>query len=418
MPSIGTMIRVWSGIPTALRLLKVNRKKKTNEKIRIVFICQLGHLWGCHQTIYEAALEDEMVEPYILAVPEYWEDAVDTGAAEYLEGLGYPVIRAFDTESRKFYDLQSLNPDYVFLPRPYDHYLPEQYRGDALSKYTKVCYLCYGYTCEDDHMIETCFTKYFTTNCYMIFPENDSTRAFSYTQHPISARLGIRHIIQTPFPRFDLMNRYKNVEAKHWLKPREDVNKRVIWTPRWTLTEELGASSFFKYKEFMFDFAAKHVDSEFLLRPHPLAFDNFLKTGKMTAEEIDAYKQKCQDMPNVQLDRRKEYLDSFATADILVSDLSGVVVDFAVTGKPIIYCTPEQKFNKSCEKLKDSYYVVHNQQELEETLEMLIAGQDPKKEDRERAVKEVLGTCDGKNGWRILQYIKTDCENCGKYTKR
>ena len=168
----------------------------------------------------------------------------------------------------------------------------------------------------------------------------------------------------------------------------------------------------------MFDFASKHTDSEFLLRPHPLAFDNFLKTGRMTAEEIAAYKQKCQDMPNVQLDRRKEYLDSFATADILVSDLSGVVVDFAVTGKPIIYCTPEQKFNKSCEKLKDSYYVVHNQQELEETLEMLIAGSDPKKKDRERAVKEVLGTCDGKNGWRLLQYIKTDYENCGKYTKR
>ena len=86
MPSIGTMIRVWSGIPTALRILKVKRKKNRNEKLRIVFICQLSHLWGCHQTIYEAALADEMVEPYILAVPESWEEKVDTESAEYLEG--------------------------------------------------------------------------------------------------------------------------------------------------------------------------------------------------------------------------------------------------------------------------------------------------------------------------------------------
>ena len=35
MPSIGTMIRVWSGIPTALRILKVKRKKNRKKTGRM-----------------------------------------------------------------------------------------------------------------------------------------------------------------------------------------------------------------------------------------------------------------------------------------------------------------------------------------------------------------------------------------------
>lgn len=408
---IKKIISVWSGIPSVMRLWKVKKKKHTNKKLRIVFVCQLGHLWGCVQSIYEEALLDDEVEPYVLAVPECWDEGVDTDAADYLESLGYSVLRAWDEEKQEFFDLKTLNPDYVFLPRPYDHYLPKQYQSEELAKYTKVCYLCYGYTSEGDYMLKTCFSKYFTTNCYMVFAENESTWRYSRSQHPISSRIGIRHIIQTPFPRFDLVNRFAGAEVNHWQIPSEQVEKRVIWTPRWTVDEKLGGSNFFNYKDFFFEFAEKHKNSEFLLRPHPMAFDNFLKMGMMSEEEIASYKQKCQDMPNVQLDNRKEYLDSFATADILVSDMSGVVVDFAVTGKPVIYCSPNQDFNKACEKLKESYYIVHNQKELEDTLEMLLAGNDPKKEERQHIINEILGRCDGKNGKRILQFIKKDYQN-------
>lgn len=402
------MVRVWSGVPTGLRIWNVKRKKHTNEKMRVVFVCQLSHLWGCLQSIYEEALKESEVEPYVLAVPEYWEDEVDTGAVDFLKSLGYEVLEAYNQETKTFFDLKSLNPDYVFLPRPYDHYLPKQYQSDVVSKYSKICYLCYGYTSEGDYMMQTCFSKYFTTNCYMIFPENESTRKFSQMQHPISSRIGIKKIIQTPFPRFDLVDRFRDSSDEHWIKARDEVNKRVIWTPRWTLEEKLGGSNFFAFKDFFFSFAKKHKEDEFLFRPHPLAFDNFLKTGLMTAEEIEEYKKTCANMENVQLDNRKEYLDSFATADILVSDMSGVVVDFAVTGKPIIYCSPNQVFNKASEKLLEGYYIVHDVKELEDTLEMLLRGEDPKRERRIRIVEEILGVCDGKNGRRILDYLMED----------
>lgn len=403
------LVEVHSGIPSGLRMIRLKRKKKQNKKLRIVFLCQMEQIWGCLQTVYEAAEADEGVEPYILAVPEYREDgSICKRAYEYMRQSGYPVIDAYDEKSKKLYDLRRLRPDYVFLPRPYDNYLPEQYQSGKLSFYTKVCYLCYGYTAEGAYMLKTCFSKHFIGNCYMVFAENESVRKYCVRQLPFSSRIGLHKIIKTPFPRFDFAKKYENGESKAWKRARGDVNKRIIWTPRWTLEEKLGGTGFFDYKDFLFEFAEAHEDADFLFRPHPLAFDNFVRAGAMTEKEVEAFKTACDEAPNIQLDTDAEYLQSFASADILVSDLSGVVVDFAVTGKPVVFCNPEVEYNAANAKLLDAYYLVRNQRELKETLEMLCSGKDPKRKQRFAIVRRVLGTCDGNNGRRILECIKKD----------
>lgn len=403
------MIKVHSGIPATFRMMKLKAKNKKNDKLRIVFICQLGSVFSCVQSIYEAAVEDGTVEPYILALPEKWnKDDFDKNAYNYLTECGYSTIDGFNEKTGQFYDLKQLEPDYVFIPRPYDIYLPDAFKSKTLSKYTKVCYVCYGYTSEGDYMLKTCFSKYFVSNCYMVFAENESVRQYTVRQMPIAARLGLHKVIKTPFPRFDLLKKYEGVESPSWLHSREETNKRIIWTPRWTLDEKLGGTNFFNFKDFLFDFADKNQQCDFLFRPHPLAFSNFVKVGAMTEDEVIEYKKRCEQSGNIQLDARSEYLDSFASADILVSDMSGVVVDFAVTGKPVIFCSYKEVFNDSNKKLMEAYYVVKNVAELQDTLEMLCRGEDPKKEMRLQIVKEVLGDCKGGNGKKILEAIKKD----------
>ena len=409
------MIEVHSGIPSALRLMRVKKKKKAHNKLRLVFLCQLPQLWGCFQSVYEAAAKDPDVEAYILAVPEEWgKKEINQEAYEYMKQSGYPVLKGYEENTDSFYDLEKLQPDYVFLPRPYDHYLPTIYQSESLSKYTKVCYVCYGYTSEGQYMLKTAFSKYFITNCYMVFAENRSVEQYCKKCLPISSRLGIRKIIKTPFPRFDLLKQFEGKEGAIWQIPRSQSEKRIIWTPRWTLDEKLGGTNFFSYKDFFFAYAKKHPQQEIAIRPHPLAFENFVKAGKMTREEVEQYKKTCSQTENVQLDQNKEYLDSFASADILVSDMSGVVVDFAVTEKPVIFCSYREEFNEANKALmEEAYYVVKDQKELEEVLELLCRGEDPKREQRKRVVKEVLGICDGRNGERILGVVKRDFQYMG-----
>ncbi len=403
------ILEVQSGLPASVRMLKLKLKKKKRNKIKVVFLCQLSQVWGCFESIYEAALKDPVIIPVIVALPEHWDNSTaDTNAYDFLTSRGYKVINGYNSSTHKFIDLKALNADYIFYPRPYDNYLPKELQSREVSKFAKICYICYGYTSEGNYILKTCFSKYFISNCYMVFAENKSVADYCHYQLPISSRIGLHKICQTPFPRFDLLNKFKDAHGSGWTRPKEEINKRIIWTPRWTLEEKLGGTNFFNYKDFFFDFAGQHPENEFLFRPHPLAFDNFVKAGAMTEDDVIEYKNRCAASPNIKLDDEKEYLDNFASADILVSDMSGVVVDFAVTGKPVIFCSYDEVFNKSSSRLLDAYYLVHNATELKDTLTMLCNGEDPKKEIRRQIVKEVLGTCDGNNGKRIIGLLKKD----------
>ena len=388
---------------------KTQKKVKNGEKIKVVFYCQLPHIWGCMESVYEAATKDANIDAYILAIPNNWDKEVkDTDALEFCKENNYNVISAYDKATDTFFDLEDFQPDYVFFPRPYDYYLPEQYRSYNVVKYASTCYICYSYIAEGGYIIDTCFDTRFTSHCYFIFADNDSTEGYCKANHALACKLGTQKIVKTPFPRFDLMNKWKGCEPEHWKLKKEEVKKRIIWTPRWATEEELGGTNFFTYKDFFFDFAKKHPECDFLFRPHPLAFENFIKTGLMSEEEVREFKETCKKGTNIQLDERKEFLDSFASADILVSDLSGVIEDFLVTGNPLVFCSYETEFNEANEKLVEGFYMPHNAEELEEILETLIRGEDSRKDRRQQLVKEILGENDGKNGERIIDFIRKD----------
>jgi len=400
-------IVAYIGLPAAMRMLKVSKKKRTDEKIKIVFMCQLTHVWSCIESIYEAASKDEQIEVYVLAIPNDLEHP-DNDTYDFCKAKGTQVISAYDEKTGEYYNLEELQPDYVFIPRPYDHYLPKQYRSKSISRYAKVCYVSYCYVAEGGHILVTCYNRFFAVNAYFVFPDNASTAAYSKSLFPISTKLGVRKVVQTPFPRFDLLKKYEGMESSNWQMPRESVKKRIIWTPRWATEEQLGATTFFTYKDELFAFAEAHSDCELMIRPHPLAFPHFVEVGKMTQQEVEDYKETCKNMPNVQLDERKEYLDSFASADILIADMSGVILDFLAMKKPIIFCSYDQELNDANKKLLDAFYVSHNIEELNSYLDMLLRGEDPKKELREAITKELIGECDGRNGLRIVEMIKQD----------
>lgn len=406
---IYNVFRRWTGLQYVLIGNKTKKKVARGEKVKLVFICQLPHVWSCIESVYEEAIKDKVFDVYILAVPNKFENAeVDSDAYDFCKAHGYKVIDAYDREKKEFFDLKKLEPDYVFFPRPYDYYLPKQYTSIEVSKYAKPSYVSYCYVAEGGEILETCYDKYFTSFCYFVFPDNDSTEQYCKNNHRLSLLLGTKKIIRTPYPRFDLMKRWEGCEPEHWKIKKESVKKRIIWTPRWATDKRMGATTFFEYKEFFLKFAEEHKDCDFMFRPHPLAFQHFIDTGHMTEEEVQAYKKICEAGSNTQIDERSEYLDSFASADILVSDMSGVMEDFLVTGSPLVFCSFEQEVNEANKKLLDAFYISHNKDEMREILEMLIAGNDPKKEQRKEIVRNVLGECDGKNGKRILDYIRAD----------
>ncbi len=101
--------------------------------------------------------------------------------------------------------------------------------------------------------------------------------------------------------------------------------KTVLLAPSW------GASAILsRYGEKIFDALLK-TDYHIIVRPHPQSFTS-------EAELMERLQAKYPDSDRLEWDRNSDNYDSLKRADVLISDFSGVVFDYAfVFGKPVIY---------------------------------------------------------------------------------
>ena len=122
-------------------------------------------------------------------------------------------------------------------------------------------------------------------------------------------------------------------------------------------------------------------------------FGNFIKTGEMSEQEVTDFKNYCYNRINVLLDEEKEYVDTFWQSDYLISDASGIVPEYYVTNKPIIYCNSNADFayaDYALEMFKNSY-IVNDSEELIKAFKLLYNDNDYKKIDREKSFISIFG---------------------------
>ena len=181
--------------------------------------------------------------------------------------------------------------------------------------------------------------------------------------------------------------------------------QRILWTPRWTTSES--ACHFFDYKSFFYEFCDAHQEVDFIFRPHPLCLKNFVSSKEITEEEVAQMRGHYMDSPNMVIDEGGDYRDTFLSCDILISDLSSMMLEYLGTGKPIIYTHRVDLFNDLGRELSKGIYWVRDQDELRNTLEMLLSGNDPLYPIRQGLIKSLLCLPEGGAGVLERQYVKT-----------
>ena len=386
----------WLDFWAAFGLLKEQLDKKSNNKIRVGFMCQYIPAWNKLLPVYNKLKEDDRFEVYLLCVPNRIENKqlvspenLDNDTYEYFKEKGYDAINTLIGKN-EWLDLKGMGLDYIFYTRPYNSFMPEVYSSKSVSKYSKICVMMYGMILVENEW-NTALNRDFFRHVYCYFAETECSMKMNKKHYPITHMLGIQKSIYHGMPALEQFMKAKEEKTNVW--DFSDNTFRVMWTPRWTTEPSLGGTNFFLYKEALLNFAKEHKDMDFLFRPHPLAFQNFMKTGEMTENEVTAYKQQISDLSNVCLDVEKEYVATMWNSSVLVSDLSGVVPEYFVTGKPIIYCRtnmilqPTAHFNK----LIEGCYSVSNEEELFYWLEELQRGNDPLYGKRQQIIEELFG---------------------------
>ena len=376
-----TLFYANKAIDKGLQLKMINA-----EKINVVFVCHRPAVWETLHSVYDAIKMDERFNVYIVAIPNKNELPGVAFNHEIYESEGaeefwkkYDCINGYNYDSKEWFDLKTLNPDFVFFQQPYNIMKPEPYKSYNVALYAKICYLNYFSPVNFGEVYDECTPLDFLRDISFYFTQNELDHKYICNRYS-QIKNSITNIIMTGYPRYDKLCNYKNSRCDIW---NYDNRPRIIWTPRWTTNE--GNCHFFDYKDKLFDFCIKN-EVEFVFRPHPQAFAEWNATGEFTSKQKEELFIQYEKYDNMHIDESSSYLDKFYSSDILISDVSSIMYDYLLTGNPIIYCT-SSGVNDEATLLKDGMYLANDWETVEKLLLKIINKEDELKTKRQEVIK-------------------------------
>jgi len=136
----------------ALKVLNNCRNfRHIHKKVRVVFILQYLPAWEKIKILYDKMLLEDKIDPFIVCVPMeekhkdiYYSKFEGNETYDFFISQGYQAINAM--EEGCWFDLRSLQPDYIFYTRPYNIFLPKEYKSSYTAVFAKICVVMYGVT--------------------------------------------------------------------------------------------------------------------------------------------------------------------------------------------------------------------------------------------------------------------------------
>ena len=367
-----------------------------NKSKRVVFICQCESLWPKSEPVY-LALKNKGIDCKLLVVEDLMSEKKEVSIFEkYNDDVVYYKNGIID----------ELNPKIVFYPRPYDHYLPKDVRTKNVVKKALIAYIPYYFYQRggDNGLLKKTFSD---RVCFYFADQKEAAEQYKN----ISAK-GIKnghlHCLEFGYPFFETIGKLfetSDLSKSAFIKNKEGL--KILWTPRWEFEGENGGSNFLKYKDFIFDKFVNNKEYSFVFRPHPLLFDNFIKKGALSVEEKDSILNMLKESNNSNYDHSGDYLDTFMDCDILISDTSSMILEFASFGKPLLYCDSNDNEDSSSlwNEIIEKNYFIRNKEELIKCFDEVIKGENESKIQKRKMLSKEILDAHKNSAERIAEYI-------------
>lgn len=321
----------------------------------------------------------------------------------YMNKKGYPYLKGYDEISKSYFDLKKLKPDIVFLQTPYDLQRGSfKYSSSYIKDFAKVANISYGAIMIDlKGMYENLYKENpFLKNCWKIFVENDEMKKIFDGIIPNKA-------VSIGYMKCDYLLNYKedvNYD-KYWSLPIKD-NFRIIWKPRWIA--ESKSSNLFKYLYYFIYLVENNSKIDFVWYMHPFIKSQIIINKLMSKTELIKIFNKIKSLKNFRIEESGDFLNCVFGADLYIGDVSSTLIEFALTGKPIIYTpTTEEKLNYFGKKIIKNSYIVKDTIEMTKKINELSKKIDPLKKNRQRNVKNISKNISGNKSIAevLIEYI-------------
>ncbi|RJP95084.1 MAG: hypothetical protein C4518_01960 [Desulfobacteraceae bacterium] len=392
------ILKQYFGASLLFHVKRAIRKLKLGQiPIRIVFIAQEPYTWRVMESLYRACLTDQIFKTYVVNSEFLWQKGRDDCSAflaknniEYLDGFNHKIR----------FDL--LNPDIFVLGSPYDVYRPDHHNPASLLRYAKIVYIPYGidFGTKVERENKYWFGNDTQKNAWRIFSRSNKTR-YIYKKY---CGVSSRRIVGAGLP---ILDQYASGASSSVLpeaiQSASAGKFKILYTPHHTVD---GWSTFLRYGAHIRELVEKNKDCFLFFRPHPSLIVRLIIDNLMS--ENDFYNffsgERCY------LYEGDDYYGLFQRSDMLISDASSILGEYAPARKPIIYLYREDGWDLD-DSIRDDilkgYYVASSEDQITAFFLQLKNGDDPMKSERERRQENICkGILNGGAGKRIARYLR------------
>lgn len=389
-------------------IVKRIRQYPKERKIRVLFWVYETAKWKS-QSLYDAMKASKDFEPImVLSVTKDDFEFFGKGIRKklqaderYYTSHGCRCITNFDFENERPWPLEKYKPDIVFYHDP--RLLFDEDSVKTTAKSALCCDIPYAIRTLGGDGLQN--APWHHQLMFLQFPPTEAQSRSYRKSLPEWKWAGTSYAVGHP-----ILDQYLTpfdksaatecvIYAPHWSFPLAGVKRPVI------------LSSFLENGRQILEYAQKHPEFNWVFKPHPLLYKELIISGAWTREDVDAYYKSWENIGSVCTDG--DYIRLFQSAKALITDCGSFLVEFPMTGKPLIRLIPKEldyPLFPAFENLYDSFYTVGNLDEMYSTFaQVLERGEDPKKEARLNAVRELGLMGNRSSAERIMDKLRDIC---------
>lgn len=311
-------------------------------------------------------------------------------------GIGHIRLNMLDSmEGNRI--LRRARLDVIFRQSPWEVDIEEGYRipnlDFALQCYTPYYGVHFNHA-DDEHLR-------YHRRCWKIFVDNDTAEKYYrkgvFTSEKVAA---------TGLTKYE----YLHDELRRPVRKR--FAKCVIWAPHHAVSEGwLNFATFHHIYRYMLDYVTQHPGFHFIFRPHSAFYNNYIETGTLSKEEMDAFYAVWNALPNTSISVDEDYIELFRQSDAMVTDGVSFLTAYQMTEKPLIWTRSpgHTPLNALGEEMVECLYPV-NVDEMEKVGSLLTAllmnlETDVRKEKRQGFARRYLYQPDARPSENIKKII-------------
>lgn len=383
------------------KIIERIKNRASGSKIKVAFLIRENQKWA-YQSLYEEFEKSEVFEPLVLVSPLVLTHIGKDMTRDNLED-NYNFFKSrnmnvnYAYKNRQYVDLKEFNPDIVFYDQPWD--LPELHSPMYVSEFALTCYCPYAYELTDtrEHYL-TSFHRFL----YRFFVISD----IHMNIYESYMKGNSENCTIAGYPKLD--EYFSKTKSNGIWKNNEKI--KILYAPHHSFEKNgLHLATFRENGEFMLSFAKQHPETEWIFKPHPRFKYALLKNKIMNESEIEDYYNEWNKIGSVY--DKGDYIDTFRTSDLLITDCVSFIAEYLPTKHPIIWLSNSSSamFNEIGESIKKSCYLVNSETELENTFDELVNRKEDNKKSQRLAITQNI-ICSEPSAKKVYDFLLQEIE--------